>query len=389
MNVLITEKNTKLREKIRAFAEKEIKPVILEYDKNEEFPVDLIKKLGITGVFGINAPRNYGGGGYDTLSYIIAVEELARVDGSVAATVAAHNSLGIGPIVEFGSEEQKRKYIPSLCNGENLWAFGLTEKNAGSDVQGLETTADLENGFWKINGSKLFITNGSSELSKGITVAAITGERAGGKKEISAILVENLSQGVSSKPMTGKLVWRAADNGHIKYDNVKVPEENILGVRGKGIRIMLKTIDNGRLSIAALGLGCAQGAFEMAAEYAVKRKQFGKKIAEFQAVAFKLADMEVKIENARNTLYNACWLKDNGYEFGKQSAMAKLYCSEVAKEVTDEAIQIFGGAGLLSENHIERFYRDQRLLQIGEGTSEILRMVISRKIIKRAEENLL
>ncbi len=381
MNVFSTPKNEELRQKIRDFAEKEVKPVILEYDKKEEFPVALIKKLGKQGVFGINAPKKYGGQGEDTLSYIIAVEELARVDGSVGATLAAHNSLGIGPIVEFGTEKQKQKFLPDLCTGENLWAFGLTEKNAGSDAQAVETKAELKNGKWIINGSKLYITNASSEIASGMTVAAITGVRAGSKKEISAILVPSSLPGYSKKTMTGKLVWRAADNADIQLENVKVPEENLLGTRGKGISIMLKTIDNGRLSIAALGLGCAQGAYEMAKDYAQKRKQFGQPIASFQAVSFKLADMALKIENARNTLYNACWLKDNGHPFGKQSAMAKLYCSEIAKEVTDEAVQIFGAAGLMRENHVERFYRDQRLLQIGEGTSEILRMVISRKIL--------
>ncbi|MBN2775172.1 MAG: acyl-CoA dehydrogenase family protein, partial [Prolixibacteraceae bacterium] len=369
------------------FAENEIKPVILGFDEKEEFPVSLIEELGKTGVFGMNAPQKFGGMGADTLSYIIAVEELARVDGSVGATLAAHNSLGVGPIVEFGTEKQKQKYLPELCTGKALWAFGLTEKNAGSDAQAVETKADLKKGSWHITGSKLFITNGSSEISKGHTVAAITGKRPDGRKEISAILVENDLPGVTARTMRGKLVWRAANNADIAYKNVVVQEENLLGERGKGIHIMLKTIDNGRLSIAALGLGCAQGAYEMATEYAMKRKQFGKPISEFQAISFKLADMAMKVENARNTLYNACWLKDNGYEFGKQSAMAKLYCSEIAREVTDEAIQVFGGAGLLRENHVERFYRDQRLLQIGEGTSEILRMVISRKILKEFDQN--
>lgn len=382
MNVLITEKNEALRQKIRTFAEQEIKPVILYYDEKEEFPIDLIKQLGKLGVFGMNAPVEYGGKGLDTLSYIIAVEELARIDGSVGATLAAHNSLGIGPIMEFGTEEQKQHYLPSLCTGEKLWAFGLTEKNAGSDAQGVETTAQLKDGKWVVNGSKLFITNASSEIASGMTVAAITGTKPNEKKEISAILVDSDTSGYEKNVMKGKLVWRSADNGDIRFDNVSVPKGKLLGEQGKGIHIMLRTIDNGRLSIAALGLGCAQGAYEMAREYALNRKQFGRPIAEFQAVSFKISDMVMKIENARNTLYNACWLKDNGHEFGKQSAMAKLYCSEIAREVTDEAIQIFGAAGLLRENHIERFYRDQRLLQIGEGTSEILRMVISRKILR-------
>lgn len=382
MNVLEKKTHVDLRQKIREFAEGNIKPVILEYDKNEEFPTGLIAELGTLGVFGMNAPKEYGGTGSDTLSYIIVVEELARVDGSVAATLAAHNSLGVGPIVEFGTEQQKQELLPGLCTGKELWAFGLTEKNAGSDAQGVETTAGFSDGNWVVNGSKLFITNGSADISKGLTVAAVTGQRPDGKKEISAFLVRNNLPGVETLTMKGKLVWRAANNAELFYRDVKVGADDLLGERGKGIHIMLKTIDNGRLSIAALGLGCAQGAYEMALKYALERKQFGQAIAEFQSISFKLADMAVKIEAARNLLYNACWLKDSGAEFGKQSAMAKLYCAEVAREVTTEAMQIFGGAGLLHENHIERFYRDQRLLPIGEGTNEILRMVISRKIIK-------
>ncbi|MCL3779813.1 acyl-CoA dehydrogenase [Prolixibacteraceae bacterium JC049] len=381
MNILINEQNEAIRQKVREFAENKIKPVILEYDEKEEFPVELIKEMGKLDIFGMHVPKEYGGQGTDYLSYIIAVEELARVDGSIAATLAAHNSLGAGPILEFGTEAQKQKYLPQFCTGEALWALGLTEKNAGSDAYGVETTAQLKAGKWIVNGSKLYITNGSSEIAKGITAAAITGTRSDGKKEISAILIDKDAPGYTRETMRGKLIWRAADNADIRFENVEVPEENLLGERGKGISIMLKTIDSGRLSIAAMGLGCAQGAYEMALEYSKKRKQFGKAINQFQSISFKLADMALKIENARNTLYNACWLKDNGHNFSKQAAMAKLYCSEIAREVTDEAIQVFGAPGLLRENHIERFYRDQRLLQIGEGTSEILRMVIARNIL--------
>jgi alkylation response protein AidB-like acyl-CoA dehydrogenase len=381
MNALLKEHHNEWRQKVRKFAEEKIKPVIGEFDRKSIFPSHLIEQLGEeTGVFGMYIPKQYGGLGTDTLSYIIAVEELARVDSSMAATLAAHNSLGMGPVLNFGTEEQKMQWLPSWCTGKALWAMGLTEINAGSDAKAVETTADLKNGKWIINGSKLYITNAASNLSKGITVAAKTGEKDG-KLEFSAILLPYPTKGFERKVMTDKLVWRAADNGELFFNNCEVPEEYLLGNRGDGLKIILKTIDAGRLSIAAMGVGLAQGAFEMAREYALTRQQFGKPIAHLQAIAFKLADMAVKIENARNTLYNACWIKDQGMPYGTQSAMAKLYASEIAREVADEAVQIFGGAGLMESNPIARFYRDQRLLQIGEGTSEILRLVISRSVL--------
>lgn len=380
MNALITKKHETLRQKVRAFAEKEILPKITELNEKEVFEPEFVKQMGELGLLGMNAPAAYGGGGLDTLSYIIAVEEISRVDSSVGATLAAHNSLGIAPIVNWGTEEQKHKFIPELCQGKKLWAFALTEKNAGSDAKGVETQASEEKKSWTLNGEKIFITNSSSDISAGGNILAITGEK-NGKKEYSVLLVERNSKGYEVERISGKFMWRSADNGIIKLNQVVVPKENLLGERGKGMKIMLHTLDGGRLSIAAMGLGLAQGAFEMAKNYAQKRKQFGKKIAEFQSVAFKLADMALKIENARNTLYNACWLKDQGQTYTMQAAMAKLYCSEIAKEVSDEAMQIFGAQGFLKENHIERFYRDQRLLQIGEGTSEILRMVISRNLL--------
>lgn len=381
MNILITEKHLEITEKVREFAEGEVKPVIIKYDQAEEFPVEIIRKLGKLNVFGMQVPKEYGGQGTDTLSYIMVIEELAKVDSSVAACLTAHNSLGIGPILEFGTEKQKKERLPALCTGENLWAFGLTEPNAGSDALGVETIANSENGSFRINGRKIFITNGYSEITTGATILAQTA-LINGKKELSAIFIEKSTPGFTGKTMHGKLLWRAVNNAELFFKDAVVPEENLLGKRGEGSKIMLKTLDSGRLSVAAMGLGLAEGAYAMAKEYAKNRVQFGKPISHNQVIAFKLADMAMKIENARNTLYNACWLKDQGKEFGKQAAMAKLYTSEIAREVADEAMQIFGGYGFMKENHIERFYRDQRLLQIGEGTSEILRMVISRKIMK-------
>jgi alkylation response protein AidB-like acyl-CoA dehydrogenase len=336
------------------------------------------------GVFGMYAPREYGGQGTDYLSYIIAVEELARVDSSMAATLAAHNSLGIGPILMFGTEAQKQQYVPQLCTAENLWAFGLTEENAGSDAQGVETQAVENEKGWLVNGHKKYITNAASDMVAGISFVAQTGMRADGRKEFTTFLVSRGTPGYTTEFMKQKFLWRAADNGMVYFKDVQIPAENQLGERGQGIKIMLKTIDSGRLSIAAMGLGLAQGAYEMAVAFSKTRKQFGQAISGFQTIAFKLADMRTRIEAARNLLYNACWLKDNDQPFGTEAAMAKLYCAEVASDVAGEAMQIFGGAGFFRNDEfpIERFFRDQRLLSIGEGTSEVLRMVISRSILK-------
>ncbi len=380
MDFNFSEEQILIRKTVREFAEQEIKPRAKELDEKEMFSAELTKRMGDLGLFGMTLPEKYGGQGMDTLSYIIAVEELARVDGSHAATLAAHNSLGIGPIYYYGTEEQKQKYLPKLCTGEHLWAFGLTEPNAGSDSRGTKTTATLENNEWVINGSKIFITNGSADISLGCTVQTVTGKKENGKKIFTTILVENGTPGFTAKVMHGKMMWRASNTSELYFDNCRVPAENLLGEIGQGSKIMLSTLDNGRLSIAAMGLGLAQGAYEMALKYAQEREQFGRPISKFQIIAFKLADMATKIELARNLLYKACWLKDQGQLFAKEAAMAKLYCSEIAKEIADDAVQIHGGYGLMKEYDVERFYRDQRLLQIGEGTSEIQRLVISRYI---------
>ncbi len=380
MNFDLTEEQKMIRQTVRDFAEREIKPIAQELDEKAEFSYDLTMKMGELGLFGMYLPVKYGGQGMDTLSYIIAVEELARVDGSQAATLAAHNSLGIGPLYYYGTEEQKMKYLPNLCSGKGLWGFGLTEPEAGSDSRGTKTVAKLADGKWNINGSKIFITNASNDFNLGSTVQTVTKIHPDGKKEYSCIIVEKGTVGFTQRAMHNKMMWRASDTAELYFDDCIVPEANLLGKIGDGSRIMLSTLDNGRLSIAAMGLGAAQGAYEAALAYAQERKQFGKPIAKFQINAFKLADMAMKIELARNLLYKACWLKDNHRPFAKEAAMSKLYCSEIAKEVADEAVQIHGGYGLMKDYPVERFYRDQRLLQIGEGTSEIQRLVISRYI---------
>ena len=379
MDFELTEEQQMIRDTVRDFAEREIKPVAKELDEKAEFSEDLTTKMGELGLFGMYLPEKYGGQDLDILSYIIAVEEIARVDGSQAATLAAHNSLGIWPLYAYGTEEQKMKYLPGLCTGKELWGFGLTEPDAGSDSRGTKTKAFVDGNEWVINGSKIFITNGSHEMSVGSTVQCVTDEKDG-RKEFSTIIVEKGTPGFKRVGMHGKMMWRASDTAELYFDDCRVPEANLLGKVGEGSHVMLSTLDGGRLSIAAMGLGCAQGAFEMALQYSKERKQFGKPIVKFQVNAFKLADMATKIELARNLLYKACWLKDNGKPFGKEAAMSKLYCSEIAKQVADEAVQIHGGYGLMKDYDIERFFRDQRLLQIGEGTSEIQRIVIARHI---------
>jgi alkylation response protein AidB-like acyl-CoA dehydrogenase len=316
----------------------------------------------------------------DYVSYIIGTEEIARVDGSHAATVAAANSLGIGPIYYFGNDEQKEKYLPELCSGEALWGFGLTEPNAGSDAGSSKTTALLEGDEWIINGSKIFITNASTEISAGVTALCRSGTRDDGRPELSCILVDNGTPGYETREMHGKMMWRGSNTSELYSDDCRVPKENLLGPRGNGFYEMMQTLDGGRLSIGAMGLGGAQGCFELALKYSKERVQFGKPISNFQVNAFKLADMALEIECARLLLYKACWLRDNDKPFSKEAAMAKLHCSEVMYRCANHAVQLHGGYGLMKEYDVERFYRDQKLLEIGEGTSEVQRIVISRLI---------
>lgn len=370
-----------VRDTVRKFAETKIKPRAHELDEKEEFSAELTRGMGELGIFGLIVPEKYGGQGLGYSEYCIAVEELARVDGSHAATVAAGVSLGIAPILYFGTEEQRQQWLPDLAAGKTLFAFGLTEPGAGSDSRGSKTTAtENPDGTWTIDGSKIFITNGSTEMTAGVIVQAVSGRNEAGDPEFTCFIVPKGTKGFSTKTMHKKLMWRASNTSELYFDKVKVPASSMLGKRGAGSRQMLKTLDAGRLSIGAMGLGCAQGAYEAALAYAQQRQQFGKPLSRFQAVAFKLADMALKIEHARVFLAKACWLRDQGKPFGKESAMAKLYCSEVAQWVANEAVQIHGGYGLMKEFDVERFYRDQRLLQIGEGTSEIQRLVISRAI---------
>jgi short/branched chain acyl-CoA dehydrogenase len=376
----LTTEQEMIRKEVRRFAENEIAPIAADLDAKEEFSPELTRKMGEIGLFGMVVSEEFDGQGMDYLSYIIAVEEISRVDGSQAATVAAGNSLGIGPLYYFGTEEQKKKYLPKLCGGEALWGFGLTEPTAGSDAGGSKTNAVLDGNEWVLSGSKIFITNAACELSLGVTVQAITGERPNGKPEYTCFLVEHGTKGFKAVPMKKKMMWRSSNTAELYFDDVRIPKANVLGNRGDGFHQMLQTLDGGRLSIGAMGLGGAQGAYEAALKYSGERVQFGQPISKFQAIAFKLADCAVEIECARNLMYKACWLRDNKRPFAKEAAMAKLYCSELMGRVANHAVQIHGGYGLMQEYNVERYYRDQKLLDIGEGTSEVQRIVISRYI---------
>jgi len=376
----LTEEQDMLRNMVRQFAEKEILPVCVELDEKEEFSVKLTRRMAQLGLFGPFVPEEYGGSDVGYLSYIISVEEIARVDGSQAATLAAGVSLGISPIYYYGNEEQKKEWLPRLCSGEVLASFGLTEPNAGSDAGASKTNATLEHGKWAINGSKIFITNSASEISGICVVQAVTGKGSDGRSELSCILVPNGTEGFEARPMHGKMCWRASNTGELYFSDCEVPEKNLLGRRGEGFHQMLATLDGGRLSIGAMGLGGAQGAFESALNYSGEREQFGRPIGSFQVNAFKLADMATQIEMARLLLYKACWLRDNKREFSKEAAMGKLVCSEVFRECANHAVQLHGGYGLMNEYLVEKFYRNQKLLEIGEGTSEVQRIVIARHI---------
>ena len=380
MDFDLSEAQNLTRQSVRAFAEGEIASVARELDEKEEFSAELTRRMAGLGLLGCFVPEQYGGSNMGYISYAIAVEELARVDASQAATIAAGNSLGIGPIYYFGDGKQKREWLPRLCSGECLAAFGLTEPDAGSDAGSTRTTATLDGDHWTINGHKIFITNSACSLTGVIIVQAVTGKREDGKPELSCLIVPSGTPGFTAKEMRNKMMWRASNTGELFFDDCVVPKENLLGTRGDGFHQMLATLDDGRLSIAAMGLGGSQAAFEVSLQYANSRIQFGRQIASFQVNAFKLADMALEIELARNLLYKACWLREKGRPITKEAAMAKLFCSEVMRRCVHHAVQLHGGYGLMKDYGVERLYRDQRILEIGEGTSEILRIVIARNI---------
>ena len=373
MDFDLTAEQELIRDTVRTFARERVAPVAAELDLESRFPYELVAELAELGLMGLPVPEEYGGAGGDTVSYAIAIEELTRVDSSVAITVAAHTSLGTMPILMFGSDEQKERWLPDLASGRKLAAFGLTEPGAGSDAGNTRTTAELRDGRWVINGSKLFITNAGTDITWGVTITARTAE-----DEISNIVVENGTPGYTISAPMKKLGWRASDTRELSFDDAEVPEESLLGPRGAGFKQFLEILDGGRISVAAMGVGLAQGAYDLAYAYAREREQFGKPISSFQAVRFKLADMATEIEAGRALVYKAAWLKDQGREFAREAAMAKLYTGELSARVAGAALQLHGGFGYMEEAAISRLYRDQKILEIGEGTNEVQRMVIAR-----------
>jgi short-chain 2-methylacyl-CoA dehydrogenase len=375
VNFDLTEEQQLVRRTVREFAETRVAPVAAELDREQRFPYDLVAELGELGLMGMTIPEELGGAGADTVSYAIAIEELTRIDSSVAITVAAHHSLGTLPIFYFGNEEQKRDWLPDLASGRALAAFGLTEPGAGSDAGATRTTAELRDGQWIVNGAKIFITNAGTEITKCVTITARTGE-----DEISNIVVPNGTTGYTISAPMHKLGWRASDTRELSFADCAVPEANLLGPRGKGFQQFLEILDAGRISVAAMGVGLAQGAYDLAYAYARERQQFGKPIAKFQAVQFRLADMATEIEAGRALVYKAAWLKDQGRDFALAAAEAKLYTGELSNRAVNAALQIHGGYGYMEESAISRLYRDQKILEIGEGTNEVQRMVIARHL---------
>jgi alkylation response protein AidB-like acyl-CoA dehydrogenase len=375
LNFELSDEQELIRRTVRDFAETKVAPVAAELDREARFPYELVAELGELGLMGLPIPEEYGGAGGDTVSYAIAVEELTRIDSSVAITVAAHTSLGTMPILLFGNEEQKREWLPRLASGSGLAAFGLTEPDAGSDAGATRTTAELRDAEWVVDGSKIFITNAGTDVSACVTITARTGE-----DEISNLIVPNGALGYEISAPMHKLGWRASDTRELSFRGCAVPEGNLLGPRGQGFHQFLEILDGGRISVAAMGVGLAQGAYDLAAAYAKERHQFGKPIASFQAIQFQLADMATEIEAGRQLVYRAAWLKDEGKPFALAAAQAKLYTGLLSNRAVNAALQIHGGYGFMEEFAISRLYRDQKILEIGEGTNEVQRMVIARHL---------
>ena len=375
MNYDLTDEQELIRRTVREFAESRVAPVAEELDRRARFPYELVGELAELGLMGLPVPEEYGGAGGDTVSYALAVEELTRIDSSVAITVAAHTSLGTMPILLFGSEEQKREWLPRLASGQGLGAFGLTEPDAGSDAGATRTRAELRDGEWVVDGAKIFITNAGTDISACVTITARTGE-----DEVSNLIVPNGTPGYEISPPMRKLGWHASDTRELSFRDCRVLEGNLLGERGAGFRQFMEILDGGRISVAAMGVGLAQGAYDLAYAYAQERQQFGKPIATFQAIRFQLADMATEIEAGRQLVLRAARLKDAGRPFALAAAQAKLYTGLLSNRAVNAALQIHGGYGFMDEFAISRLYRDQKILEIGEGTNEVQRMVIARHL---------
>jgi short/branched chain acyl-CoA dehydrogenase len=379
MNFDLSDEQRLLRDTVREFAQQEVKPVAEELDRTKSFPYELVAKLGELGLMGIPFPEEYGGGGADTLAYALAVEELARVDSSVGITLAAHTSLGTMPIHLWGTDQQKSEWMPELCAGRKLAAFGLTEPEAGSDAGATRTTAELEGGEWMVNGTKQFITNSGTDISGCVTITAVTG-RSDGSREISNVIVPNGTPGYSQGEPYRKMGWNASDTRPLMFENCRVPEGNLLGRRGDGFKNFLHILDGGRIGVAAMGIGLAQGALDEAIAYAKERRAFGQPISKFQAIQAKIADISAELEAARLLTYKAAMQKEAGESFTLTAAQAKLKTGRLAVRAAEEAVQIHGGYGYIEEYPVCRFYRDAKILTIGEGTDEVQQMVIARQL---------
>jgi short-chain 2-methylacyl-CoA dehydrogenase len=380
MDFTLNEEQTAIRDTCREFAEQEIKPLAEEMDATGQFPYALIRKMGELGLLGLPFSEEYGGAGADFLSYCLAIEEISCGDVSVGITMEAHTSLGASPFYLFGSQEQKERFLLPLATGEKLWAFGLTEPEAGSDSGGTQTRATLQDGQWHINGSKAFITNAGTDMTAGVTITAVTGRLPDGHKEITNIIVPKDTPGYIIGKAYKKMGWKASDTRPLAFEECTVPEENILGRRGDGFRQFMQILDAGRIAIAALSVGLAQACLDEASSYAKERKQFGQPISKFQAIRFKLADMATEIELARLMYYKAAWLHMQNKPYTREASMAKLFASETAKRAADQAVQIHGGYGFMDEYPVSRYWRSVKVNEIGEGTSEVQRMLIAKTL---------
>jgi short/branched chain acyl-CoA dehydrogenase len=378
MNFDLSDEQKAIQALCRDFAREVVAPAAEELDREARFPYEIVAKMAELGLMGLPFPEAYGGAGADTISYALAVMELARADASVAITLAAHVSLGASPLYLFGTEAQKQQYLIPLVRGEKLWGFGLTEPNAGSDAGAIATRAELRDGRWIVNGTKAFITNSGTSITGGTTIAAVTGVDERGRSEISNLIVPQDTPGFTRSKTYRKMGWRASDTRELSFADASVPEENLLGTRGQGLKQFLKILDGGRISVAALSVGLAMGAFDEAFRYAQERRQFGQAISKFQAIQFKLADMRMEIEHAQLMILKAAWEKDEGRDFALTASLAKLYAGEVSRRVVNEAVQIHGGYGFMDEYPVSRMYRDQKINEIGEGTNEVQRLVIAR-----------
>ncbi len=378
MDFNLSEQELAVQKLARDFARNEIAPHVMKYDESQEFPMDIARKLGDIGFLGIIFPEEYGGAGFSAIEYAIIVEEISKVDPSMGLTLAAHNGLCTNHIYSYANDDLKKKYLPDLTSGKKLGAWGLTENVSGSDAAGMATTAERKNGHYVINGSKLFITHGS--VGETAVVTAVT-DKSKNKNGISAFILEKGWKGFITGKKENKLGMRSSDTAELIFDNVEVPAENLIGEEGQGFKQCMQILDGGRIAIAALSLGIAQGALDASLKYAKERKQFGKSLSEFQGIQFKLSDMATQADAARLLVYKAAWMKDNGMNINLSAAMAKLYASEIATKATNEAIQIHGGYGFIKEFPVEKLYRDVKLMTIGEGTSEVQKMVIARNIL--------